>query len=94
MRLKVGQRVYYRSHSGKVDAGTVIQIGGGPDGDLTEVRWHRIDQALWLATNLLFTETPNWPLNQPCVCGCPFGDHSPSGCITHQIHIFTPQEAS
>ena len=88
--FKIGDTAFYRAHSGQIYAGTVIQIEGGPSGDLTEVLWTERDQALWLPTVHLFNTCPDWSLSESCVCGCRFGDHSPSGCVEHDVHRFTP----
>lgn len=90
MTFAAGDAVYYRAHNGDISKGTVYQTGGGPSGDLTEAFWPAIDQAIWLPTSQLWTQEPSWGMDEPCVCGCPFGEHSTSGCIPHQIHQFAP----
>ncbi|MBB3752649.1 hypothetical protein FHT44_005161 [Mycolicibacterium sp. BK634] len=88
--FKVGDTVHYRDHSGKIESGTVYQTEGCADGDMTEVYWPRIGQALWMPTKQLWNVLPDWDVDHPCTCGCAFGDHSDSGCITHQLHRFEP----
>lgn len=88
--FKVGDPAYYRDHTGTVSTGTVIQIGGGKDGTLTEVYWPDMDQATWFETERLWERKPDWSVDQPCVCGCPFGEHVKCGCVLHQIHEFEP----
>lgn len=82
--FKVGDTAYYRDHAGTVSKGTVYQVEGGKDGDLTEVYWPGREQALWMPTKQLWAEEPSWTLDQKCVCGCTFGVHIDSGCIPHQ----------
>lgn len=52
MTFKVGDQV---THNASLDnmEGTVIQAEGGPDGDLTEVFWPKLNQALWVRTKYL-----------------------------------------
>lgn len=87
---KVGDTVYYRAHNAAVYRGTVYQVEGGKDGDLTEVFWGHLGQAGWMKTSHLWAKEPSWDLDQACLCGCRFGAHSESGCISHQIHTFQP----
>jgi hypothetical protein len=88
MTFKVGDTVYYRAYNGNISKGTVMQTGGGRSGDLTEAFWSERCQALWLPTAQLWDEEPSWGLDELCVCGCTFGDHSESGCVSHPVHRF------
>lgn len=53
--FKVGDKVV-RHTSSQSFTGTVIQIEGGPEGDLTEVYWPHYDQPTWVPTKYLDKE--------------------------------------
>ncbi|BBY78913.1 hypothetical protein H7I53_18125 [Mycolicibacterium pulveris] len=53
---KVGDRVRHIHRFREHSPGTVLQVGGGVDGQLTEVYWPDNDDALWHTTaNLEFS---------------------------------------
>jgi hypothetical protein len=54
MTLKVGDKVRHINRENKT--GYVIQIEGGPEGDLTEVYWSDSGEALWSHTKHLNKE--------------------------------------
>jgi hypothetical protein len=53
--FKVGDKVAFQLWG---TTGTVIQVEGGPFGDLTEVFWPLHGQAIWVKTNVLTRPQP------------------------------------
>ena len=53
IKLKVGDRVRHTHRFHAHTPGTVIQVEGGSDGQLTEVYWPDNDDALWHTTDHL-----------------------------------------